>query len=379
MSLEICKYRISELLGEDVIENIHIIEGDFLDKNILLPEDCKVISNPPYGKANNTNKNWNNTEILLKTQDLYSAIMEKIIKNSKSSVIITPFTFMHSGKFLPLRKFMNNYSGKIFVFDNVPGSIFKGKKHGTFNTNQSNSVRASITIVDNKGDKGFGVSPYIRFHNSEREKVLDVDFLTSLISNKKQIITNQNQKYCKTFEDVEGIFDIWKDKSEICFEDLLSKTKTEYPLFFPTTCRYKTVATFKDLKRDGKKVLYFKDRDTQALGYCLINSSFVYLFWRMYDGGITYPLTLLYTMPVLSLHYFDKQKLLDLVESIKRVESKYLVYKCNAGKSQENVKFPENILEKCNQFLVETIGIDYQKCVFDKIHRNHLFSEEGVL
>ena len=64
-------------------------------------------------------------------------------------------------------------NGFIVSFDNVPGNIFCGRKHGIFNTNTANSVRASITVLK-KDDalKGFKVSPLIRFKNEEREKLL---------------------------------------------------------------------------------------------------------------------------------------------------------------------------------------------------------------
>ena len=37
--------------------------------------------------------------------------MEKIIKQSVASVIITPYSYIGSTKFYSLRKFMNNYNG----------------------------------------------------------------------------------------------------------------------------------------------------------------------------------------------------------------------------------------------------------------------------
>lgn len=53
--------------------------------------------------------------------------MEKIIQQSVSSVIITPYSFIGGTKYYALRKTMNHYHGFIVVFDNVPGNIFKGK------------------------------------------------------------------------------------------------------------------------------------------------------------------------------------------------------------------------------------------------------------
>ena len=52
---------------------------------------------------------------------------------------------------------MNQYNGEIYSFDNVPGNIFCGRKHGIFNTNTSNSVRAAITVVRKDNSNGLNL------------------------------------------------------------------------------------------------------------------------------------------------------------------------------------------------------------------------------
>ena len=190
IALNICKSTILFKYGLQFSDKIHDKCCDFLDKNIVLPENCKVISNPPYATITQYNYNWNMTQIITDTKEYYAAFMEKILLQSRGAVIITPYSFMGGRKFYSLRKAMNDHSGFIVSFDNVPGNVFQGKKHGIFNTNTSNSVRAAITVVQNKNNtKGFKVSPLIRFKNEEREKLFNTKVLEQFVSKERQIIT----------------------------------------------------------------------------------------------------------------------------------------------------------------------------------------------
>ena len=84
---------------------------------------------------------------------------------------------------------MNDYNGFVVSFDNVPGNIFNGRKHGIFNTNTANSVRAAITVLNSSEQKkGFRISPMIRFKNEERKNLLKCDVLESIINDDIQII-----------------------------------------------------------------------------------------------------------------------------------------------------------------------------------------------
>lgn len=47
-ALTICKTILVCKYGKDIESSIHAIYGDFLSKNLTLPQNCKVISNPPY-------------------------------------------------------------------------------------------------------------------------------------------------------------------------------------------------------------------------------------------------------------------------------------------------------------------------------------------
>lgn len=375
LAMNICKNIIGLEYGIDVIDNINCIKGDFLSKKILLPENCKVISNPPYFKIKNNDDSWKVTDVIKKSRDLYSAFIEKIVKNSKSSVIISPFSFIGSDKFYSLRHVLNNYNGMIFSFDNVPANIFNGRKHGIFNTNCANAVRAAITVVENKPNiKGFKISPLIRFLTDERKNLLTVKSLMKLLPNEYQVVSNKNKKYHKCFIKINDIYKKWIEQSNGVFSDLLSKKETEYKLCIPTTCRYFLSATERELNRGGKNTFYFKNQQDMEYAYCLLNSSFAYWYWRLFDGGITYPTGLLKTIPIKnSFSKTELKQLHMLVSSIKVTETNYLVYKKNASEMQENIKFPIEIRDKFNDFILSTFGINADLRSFDCIHSNNIF------
>ena len=63
------------------------------------------------------------------------------------------------------------------------------RKHGIFNNNTANSVRAAITLLKKSDDKkGFKITPMIRFKNEERNKLLKCKVLYSYErANKREI------------------------------------------------------------------------------------------------------------------------------------------------------------------------------------------------
>lgn len=376
IAMNICKRSIALIYGEDCLSHINCTTGDFISKKIVLPEDCKVIANPPYFKIDNFDKNWNLTDVIKDSKEYYSAFMEKIITNSKASVIITPFSFIGSDKFYSLRLLLNNYNGFIFSFDNVPASIFNGRKHGIFNSNCSNSVRAAITVVENRPNiKGFRVSPLIRFQTSERNQLLDKNFLDSMLPNIYFTVSESNPRYPKCFKNLYDIYDKWISMSDSTFETLLSNKETKYRLDVPTTCRYFLSATKRELNREGKNTFYFKDELSYNYAYCILNSSFAYWYWRLFDGGITYPIGLLKKIPlrIKSLSIDDIKLLKNIVSDAQDKESNFLVYKKNASEIQENVKFPEEYRERFNKFIFKTLQLDSECNKLSQIHSNCVF------
>lgn len=381
IALLICRTSIALHYGSELFYHINSHYCDFLDNDITLPENSKVISNPPYSQIKKVSLKWKTTRVLNETKEYYSCFMEKIFSQAVSAVIISPFTFLSGEKYFSLRELMcENGNGFIVNFDNVPGNIFNGRKHGTFNTNIANSVRASITVFK-KHDilKGFRISPLIRFKNSERMKILDANLLTNLLPENGQIISKTERKFKKVSKELSSIFDKYLEKSNFSLKHFLSDKPTGYLIDMPNTCRYFTTASSRKLNRGGSFLLYLNDQNVYDFIYCLINSSFAYWWWRVYDGGITYPLSLLKSLPI-PFNLLKEQDFLWFKETaayLKENENSYLIQKMNAGSIQENIKFPEEIRKKINIKILELLK--FKKTDADKltqIHANNFFDKD---
>lgn len=375
-ALNICKISIALKFGWDIVDKINAICCDFLDNNIILPSDCKVISNPPYFKIQEFNKNWKITPVLLDSREFYSAFMEKVFLQSESAVIITPYSFISGKKFYSLRKTMCEIgNGFIVSFDNVPGNIFWGKKYGVFNSNKSNSVRPGITVFNkSKSLHGFQLTHLIRFKQSEREIILDNKFLESNLSAKKQIVNENNQMFYKCDTRFEKIFEKWKKVSDNHTLQELIDEKGNYIICMPNTCRYFTVASNKDIQRNGKIILKFSNKEYFEYVYAMINSSFAYWYWRLYDGGITYPKNILYNMPIFfdALSIENREFLSKLTNKMLEESHKYIIIKNNIGE-QQNIKFPKKYRDLLNRIFLDTLEIEEDEKIFDIIHSNSVF------
>ena len=377
IALKICKYSIAIKYGKEYLRKIHAKHCDFLNKNIRLPKNSKVISNPPYYKITEYGENWKITKVISDSKELYSAFIEKIITQSNTSVIITSYSFIGSSKFYSLRKVMNKYNGFVLSFDNVPGNIFNGRKHGIFNSNKGNSVRAAITVVENKDDKkGFRVSPLIRFKTEERTKMLNNNVLYDLVNDRYQLVDARRKAFYKCHIDLLKILDIWEEKSNKRMNKLLS-TNDGTEIYLPTTCRYFTVGSKRNLCRVGKRIIRIKDKNQYNYVYCVMNSTFAYWYWRLYDGGINCPLSIINTIPVFYDLFNDRQlaKLNKIATEMQNKESEYLVYKINAGKKQENIKFPRKYRDEINKLFFEVLNIKEDISILNKIHSSSLFGE----
>ncbi len=380
VALSICKTIILKKYGKELESQIHDIHCDFLDNKISLPDNCKVISNPPYATVSKLLPQWDKTAVALDTKELYSMFMEKIISQSVSSVIITPYSFIGGNKFYTLRLMMNNYAGFIVSFDNVPGNIFCGRKHGIFNTNTSNSVRAAITVVKNDtSKKGFKLTPLLRFRTDERTDLLNCKVLESFISNKVQLVDKKHPAYSKCHKELQNIYDSWlKVSNNTTVKEITSSKKTNYVLHIPNTCRYFTTASVRRLNRTGLMTLYVKDEVNYKFLYCLINSSFAYWWWRIFDGGITYPIGLLNKMPIFvdALSNDDKQFFNNVFNEMVNNEENCIITKLNAGAKQENIKFPSFYREKINERLVKILSCNDDYKLLDLLHKNNIFGEK---
>lgn len=370
-AVEICKTSILLKYGKELEDKINCVCGDFLSSKIQLPENSKVISNPPYAAVKTVSSDWEITQVLNDSHELYAVFMEKILKNSKSSVIITPYSFISSAKFYSLRQILDTFSGEIYSFDNVPGNIFCGRKHGLFNTNTSNSVRAAITVAKTGSNNGFKLTPLIRFKSTERKQLLKCEVLESFLSEERQKITPENPAYYKCFRELQPLFNCIAEKSgNHKLEELITKNG-EYTLSMPNTCRYYTTAFSGIMNRNGQIILHFHDEKKFHFAYCLINSSFAYWHWRLYDGGITYPLGLLMKMP--SVYHLltenDHKFFKETFNEMSNRAAEFVIKKNNVG-VQENIKYPRSYRDAINQRILKILGIKIDNSTLDLIHSN---------
>ncbi len=380
VALKICRTIIALKYGPDIADSVNAVCRDFLDESVRLPEKSKVISNPPYARIDAPRSGWNRSDVLLDTRELYSAFMEKIFDQAASSVVISPFSFISGSKFYSLRKKMcERGNGFIVAFDNVPGTIFCGRKHGIFNSNTANSVRAAITVLHRSPNKfGFRVSPLIRFKNEERKEVLQCSVLEKSLPDDPQVVGDRNRMFAKVGGKHQKIFEVWTKKSLFTVRDFISDRKTDYLIDMPNTCRYYTTASCRKLKRTGSITVYAADETKRAFLYCMINSSFAYWWWRIYDGGITYPKSLFYDMP-LPFNLLDDRDKDDFVMTAKRLmdeEDRFIVTKLNAGRPQENIKFPEKYRNEINGKILSVLGFGEDGERFGDLHANS-FARRG--
>jgi hypothetical protein len=300
-----------------------------------IPKHDFVIVNPPY-LATAVDDRFETA----KAGDLYAYFLENIIKTSRGFISITPQSFTNAGKFKTLRKLLlESYTNiTIFTFDNVPANIFKGIKFGSKNSNQANSIRAAIIVaLEGKGRRR--ITSLIRWRSSEREilfKKLD-KFLSDVPLNEDYF-----PKVSKAHKEL--FMSVWLLPSlgEICLPK-----PTKFPLYVPAAPRYFIPALKKPVQRASQKTLYFRTAADRDRAYLLINSSFMYWWWRVRDGGMTLSLETIHSLPLLDFDVEDR-----LVSALEKSEKTNKVYKQNAGAAQENVKHSKDLMMKLNECVI---------------------------
>lgn len=217
----------------------------------------------------------------------------------------------------------------------------------------------------------------IRFKNEERAELLKTSILESELSSKHQIINHESKMFEKINIELEDCFNCWLNKSDEIIADFTKNKDKHYSIYMPNTCRYFTTASKKKLVRGGYITLHVDDKDKFNFLYCLINSSFIYWWWRIYDGGITYPVTLLNSAPIFYklLSSKDKEDLSEIVDEMVSNEDKFTVTKKNAGNIQENIKFPKKYRNKINEKFLEILKCEVTYDDFNRLHKNSFFGD----
>lgn len=322
------------------IEQIKSYNEDFLlfakNNNFL---NSLIIANPPYGKCDNSS--YKDSYQTANLKNWYPLFLEAFAKYSDGFVAITPQSFLGSGKYKTLRGVLSDKKeGNIWAFDNVPSNIFIGKKKGVFNTNTNNSVRAAV-IQSINGNRGFKISPLIRWKIEERNQLFN--YADKHLSN---LCWSGQESWGKIPVFLENFYSEYMKKSGLKVQNLVSNSG-EYSLYIPTTPRYFTSASCKKLNRSQQLELRFKTKKDRDAVYLLLVSSFAYAWWRFFDGEITLTKTMVLNMPV-PQSALDNYK---IAQNIQKKEDQYIVCKMNAGKKNENIKFPKETISYLNNIL----------------------------
>ena len=313
-----------------------------------IPKHDFVIVNPPYLAAKIDSRFETS-----KAGDLYSYFLENIIKSSKGFISITPQSFTNAQKFKSLRKLLlNNFHNlKIFTFDNVPANVFKGIKFGSTNSNQANSIRAAIIIaLPGKGEPH--ITSLLRWRTSERDYLFrNIEKFLSNVTLTEEFFPKVSKEYKDLYTEMSGVKTL---------KSIISPKRTKYPLYIPSAPRYFIPALKKPAKRASQKVLYFPSEEKRDYAYMAINSSLLYWWWRVRDGGMTLSLETLKSLPLPDFKINKK-----IIAELEKSEKTSKVYKQNAGAAQENVKHPKALIDKLNHAVIP----EYAK-LLSSLHEN---------
>ncbi|MBI4215547.1 MAG: N-6 DNA methylase [Parcubacteria group bacterium] len=322
-----------------LFENIksRFIIADFLLSDNLPKHDYAIL-NPPYVVVEPDARFETSN-----TRDLYAYFLERVIKTSTGFVSITPQTFTNGQKFNSLRKLLlNNFNSiNVYCFDNVPDNIFRGIKFGSKNTNTANSTRAGIIVANQCNTKlMFRITPLLRWRVKERQQLLDsVDnFLVEIVP--------REDIFPKIQKELLPLYDFAK-KQNRRLAHLVSPRPTSYKLIVPSTPRYFISALKTSVERSSFKTLYFYSEKERDIAYLLLNSSYMYWWWRINDGGMTISERTLLTLPIMDEISIEKTLLLKIEQS----EKTNRVIKRNAGKDNENVKHDPLLVREINNYL----------------------------
>lgn len=324
------------------------IEFDFLSvsgesQNMLfgpdsldaIPKHDYVIVNPPYLSIKGADARFETA----KCRDLYAYFMENIIKTSRGFISITPQSFTNASKFESLRNLLlKHYSSlTIYTFDNIPGNIFSGVKFGSSNSNTANSIRAAIVIAGaNTHEPKRQITSLLRWKTSER-----FEFFSRLDEYLSDVPLNQDY-FPKVSSVFLGLFKTLKKMPSL--DSILSNEETDYVLYIPAAPRYFISALKTPVSRNSLKSIYFRNKKDLNKAYLLMNSSFMYWWWRVRDGGMTLSFETIKSLPLLDFDTDSK-----LVAKLEKSEKSNLVYKKNAGVMQENVKHDMSLIAEVNQ------------------------------
>jgi predicted RNA methylase len=272
-----------------------------------------IIMNPPYFKY--------------KESDIYAYFLDKASKITKGFISINPISFTNGSKFKKTRENILKFNSiTLYHFDNIPGHIFDDA-----------DVRVSIIMVHNVLNER-KTTGQIRWQSKKRkEMLLNLDgYLGNAIFTK--------EIFYKTIPET----------SHLIHNNQLSNyivKRSDYPIYVTNTPRYFITASSKKLNRTGQIEIFMKDEESYNKALIMLNSSYLYWWWRTSDSSMSLTKTTLLSLPWVDFQYTN-----EIVNKIKISETNNKVYKKNAGKLQENIKHPKELIVTLNSlFLPESL------------------------
>lgn len=335
---------VSENPTPDLLSNFSSLDA--------IPKHDYVIMNPPYVSGVRDSR-FETSE----AGDLYSYFLENSAKTSEGIIAITPQSFTNAKKFQSLRALLlRRFSGlTIYAFDNVPANVFRGIKFGSTNSNKVNSTRAAIVVASNFAHSR-KITGLTRWRSSERDR------LFREIPNLLSEVEFSSDYFPKVMADEVEMY-----RSLVRMPALRERTsqqKTIYSLNIPSSPRYFISALKTPVKRSSQKEVFFRTVEERDFAYLLLNSSLMYWWWRVRDGGMTLSNETLLSLPVPSFSVDS-----DLILALELSESENKVYKQNGGEPQENVKHPIELVARLNNLVLPSFSQQLLQS-----HRNSQFS-----
>jgi hypothetical protein len=334
-----------------VSDNPHFLEKGDDESLAKIPKHDYVLVNPPY-LSTNRDLRFQTAE----AGDLYAYFLENIIKTSKGFVSVTPQSFTNASKFRSLRGLLlSRFSNlTIFNFDNVPANLFRGIKFGSKNSNTSNSIRAAITVASPTAGRP-AITGLLRWRAAERQALFSK--LPELTSN----IPLTEDFFPKVTPDLAKLFKTAGEWPKL--QTFISLRPTEHVLFVPSSPRYFITALKRPVARASQITLYFNSAKDRDYAYLLLNSSFLYWWWRVRDGGMTLSQQTIKELPCPPITFSSQ-----LIAELEQSEASNKVYKLNSGALQENVKHPAQLIKSVTRHILPS-----EADALSNTHSNSLF------
>jgi hypothetical protein len=279
---------------------------DFLDHNFKCDY---IIMNPPYFKY--------------MENDIYAYFMEKACKITKGFISINPISFTNGSKFKKTRNSILSFKSiNMWHFDTIPDRIFDDA-----------DVRVTIIMCHNLLNER-KTTGQIRWQSKER------DLMIKNIDNYLGDGLFTSETFYKT---TPGTSDYIHDNilSNYCVD------KSLYSLYVTSTPRYYITASSKKLDRTGQIEIFLKDEKSYENALILLNSSYLYWWWRASDSSMSLTKGTLLSLPWINIKFNEF-----FINKIKDSENINKVYKKNAGKIQENVKHTRELIIELNKLIL---------------------------